>query len=102
MKTLAHKILGALALVSTLAVAAPSGAAPQSGVPPIPASLRALIPPPAPGPASDPVERKIVLEFRCNENPDGGYSTTVNLYINGALVGSGVAAGMCWNGSHTL
>ncbi len=102
MKTLFHKILGAMALVSALTAASPVAAAPLPAMPPIPASLRALIPPPAPGPASDPVERKYVLEFRCNEDASGGFSTTVYLYVNGSMVGSGTVSGMCWNGTHTL
>lgn len=99
MKTLFQKVVGAVALVSTLMAASPVLASPQ-GMPPIPPSLQALIP--RGGSAADPVARKIVLEFRCNELPGGGFSTTVYLYIDGAMVASGSAAGMCWNGTHTL
>lgn len=47
----------------------------------------------------DGTERKICLELQCHEDEDGNVWTSVDLYINGVLVGSGGLAGQCINAS---
>lgn len=47
-------------------------------------------------------ERLIELVMKCHEDEDGNVSTSISLYINGVLVGSGGLAEQCINAEFSV